>query len=200
MGSWRHPLRVICVICGPPVLKNRGPSGRWNLLRPGRLCATTRRPAHSLGAMNRSALPVILRAGLTAGVMDITAALIVYAHWFANSVRLLQGIASGLLGKAAFEGGLATAALGLLCHFTIATGAATVYYGASRVLPILVRGAWVTGPLYGIAVYFFMQLVVIPLSAIGPRPFSWHLTLIGNAIHICCVGLPIALTVKRFSR
>src|ERR1051325_10967327 len=143
------------------------------------------------------ALAVILRAGLTAGVMDITAALIVYAHWFSNSVRLLQGIASGLLGKAAFEGGLATAALGLLCHFTIATGAATVFYGASRLLPALTRYVLVTGPLYGIAVYFFMQLVVIPLSAIGPRPFSWHLTLVGNAIHVCCVGLPIALTVRK---
>jgi uncharacterized membrane protein YagU involved in acid resistance len=150
--------------------------------------------------MNRSALPVIVRAGLTAGVCDITAALVVYGEWFTKSVRILQGIASGLLGKAAFDGGLATAALGLLCHFTIATGAATVFYGASRLLPFLTRYALATGPLYGIAVYFFMQLVVIPLSAIGPRPFSLRLTIIGNIIHVCCIGLPIALTVRRFSR
>ena len=147
-----------------------------------------------------TALAVILRAGLTAGVMDITAALIVYAHWFSNSVRLLQGIASGLLGKAAFDFGLASAALGLLCHFTIAIGAAGVYFGASRLFPVLVRDALVTGPLYGIAVYFFMQLVVIPLSAIDPRPFSWHLTIVGNVIHVICIGLPIALTVRRYSR
>ena len=150
--------------------------------------------------MKPSALAVILRAGLTAGAMDITAALIVYAHWFANSVRLLQGIASALLGKAAFQGGLATAGLGLLCHFTIATGAATVFYAASRAFPALAGGAWLTGPLYGICVYFFMQLIVLPLSAIGPRPFSWHATIVGNVIHVICVGLPIALTVRRFSR
>ncbi len=146
-------------------------------------------PTFAILSRNPPALPVILRAGLTAGVMDITAALVVYAR-----------IASGLLGKAAFEGGLATAGLGLLCHFTVATGAATVFYGANRVFPVLARGAWVTGPLYGICVYFFMQLVVIPLSAIGPRPFNWHATIVGNVIHVFCVGLPIALTVRRFTR
>ena len=157
--------------------------------------------ASAIAAGNPSALSVILRAGLIAGACDITAALTVYAHLDgARSIRLLQGIASGLLGKASFEGGFATAALGLLCHFTIATGAATVFYGASRLLPVLVRAAPVTGPLYGIAVYFFMQLVVLPLSAIGPRPFSWQATIIGNVIHIFCVGLPIALTVRRYTR
>jgi hypothetical protein len=50
-----------------------------------------------------------------------------------------------------------------------------------------------------VAVYFFMQLVVIPLSAIGPRPFSLNATIIGLAIHIPCVGLPIALTLRRYA-
>ena len=146
------------------------------------------------------ALRTILWAGLVSGVLDITAALIVYAQFGRFSVRLLQGIASGLLGKAAFQGGLATALLGLLCHFFIATSAAAVYFAASRRLPILIQRAVVSGAVYGVLVYFFMQLVVIPLSAIGPRPFSLRATIIGVVIHIFCVGLPIALTVRRFSR
>jgi hypothetical protein len=70
-------------------------------------------------------LPV-LRAGFACGVMDITAALIVYGYFGAKPLRLLQGIASGLLGPRAFDGGFATALLGLLCHFAIAFEAAAV--------------------------------------------------------------------------
>lgn len=146
------------------------------------------------------ALSVILWAGLVSGTLDITAALIVYARFGAFSVRLLQGIASGLLGKDAFQGGLATAFLGLLCHFFIATSAAAVYYVASRRMAILVQHAVLSGASYGVVVYCFMQLVVIPLSAIGPRPFSVQATIVGVVIHVFCVGLPIALTVRRFSR
>jgi uncharacterized membrane protein YagU involved in acid resistance len=146
-----------------------------------------------------SAIRVILSAGLTAGVLDITAAFIVYARFGTRTVSLLQGIASGLLGPAAFQGGLATALLGLLFHFFIATSAAAVYYVTSRRVLILVRHALVSGALYGVGVAFFMQLVVIPLSAIGPQPFDIRQTIVGVIIHIFCVGLPIALTVRRFS-
>ena len=156
--------------------------------------------ASDVYARNPRALPTILRAGLVSGALDITAALIVYARFGRFSVRLLQGIASGLLGQAAFQGGLATALLGLVCHFFIATSAAAVYFAGSRRLPILIERAVVSGALYGMAVYFFMQLVVIPLSAIGPRPFSLRATIIGIVIHIFCVGLPIALIVRRYSR
>ncbi len=156
--------------------------------------------ASDVYARNPRALPTILRAGLVSGALDITAALVVYARFGRSSVRLLQGIASGLLGQAAFQGGLATALLGLVCHFFIATSAAAVYFAGSRRLPILIERAVVSGALYGMAVYFFMQLVVIPLSAIGPRPFSLRATIIGIVIHIFCVGLPIALIVRRYSR
>ncbi len=140
----------------------------------------------------------IVRAGLLAGVLDITAAIVVYAH-VTRTVPMLQGIASGILGPDAFTGGLVTAGLGLLCHFSIATSAAAVYYLASRRLPFLVQHAVVSGAAYGVAVYFFMQLVVIPLSAIGPQPLALHDVLVGVAIHIPCVGLPIALTLRRYT-
>src|SRR2546422_10152992 len=91
------------------------------------------------------ALSVILWAGLVSGTLDITAALIVYARFGAFSVRLLQGIASGLLGKDAFQGGLATDFLGLLCHCFIATSATGLYYVASRRMAILVQHAVLSG-------------------------------------------------------
>ena len=145
-----------------------------------------------------NAMPAILRAGLLAGLLDITAAIVVYAH-VTRTVPMLQGIASGILGRDAFTGGLLTAGLGLLCHFCIATSAAALYYLASRRLPFLLQHAVVSGAAYGVAVYFFMQLVVIPLSAIGPQPLALHDVIVGVAIHIPCVGLPIALTLRRYT-
>lgn len=145
------------------------------------------------------ALHVILQAGLTCGVLDITAALVIYGLFGLPPMRLLQGIASGLLGKAAFAGGAATAALGLLCHFFIALSAAAVYFVASRKIGFLVQMPVISGVLYGIAVYFFMNRVVLPLSAVRQAPFSLKMMLIGMIIHIFCVGLPISMTVRRYS-
>lgn len=142
----------------------------------------------------------MLWAGFACGVLDITAAFIVYGFFGAKPVPLLQGIASGLLGPKAFDGGLATALLGLFCHFVIAFGAAAVYFVASRAIPFLVQYAIACGALYGVAVYFFMNRIVLPLSAVAKRPFSLKLMIIGVVIHIFCVGLPISLSVRRFSR
>jgi hypothetical protein len=141
---------------------------------------------------------VIVQAGLICGVLDITTAFIVYGGMGVRPVRLLQGIASGLIGlPRAAAGGLDTALLGLVCQFVIATTAAAVFFVASRRLEFLVRHPLVAGLLYGPAVYFFMQYVVLPLSAYRRGPFSLRLTVIGIVIHIFCVGLPIALTVSR---
>lgn len=142
----------------------------------------------------------VLWAGLACGVLDITAAFVVYGYFGAKPMRLLQGIASGLLGPKAFDGGLATALLGLFCHFLIAFGAATVYFVASRSIHLLIQHAVVSGILYGVAVYFFMNQIVLPLSAAAKGPFSLKMMIVGVVIHIFCVGLPISLSVRRFSR
>ena len=149
---------------------------------------------------NPNAMLAVLWAGFVCGVLDITAALIVYGYFGAKPVPLLQGIASGLLGPKAFQGGLATALLGLLCHFVIAFGAASVYFVASRAIRPLIEHAVVFGALYGVAVYFFMNRIVLPLSAAAKRPFSMKTMIIGVVIHIFCVGLPISLSVRRFSK
>jgi hypothetical protein len=149
---------------------------------------------------NPNAMLAILWAGFACGVLDITAAFVVYGFFGAKPVPLLQGIASGLLGTRAFQGGLATALLGLLCHFVIAFGAAAVYFAAGRAIPFLIQNVAVSGALYGVAVYFFMNRVVVPLSAVAKRPFSLKMMIVGIVIHIFCVGLPISLSVRRFSK
>ncbi len=142
----------------------------------------------------------IVSAGTICGVLDITAALVVYGAMGAKPLRLLQGIAGGVLGPSTYKGGLATALLGLALHFVIAFGAATVFYLASRGIRFLLDQAVLSGVLYGIAVYFFMQRIVLPLSKANGNPFSLKFMIIGVMIHICCVGLPIALSVRKYSR
>ena len=139
-------------------------------------------------------------AGLTCGAMDISAALVVYGWMGSKPLRLLQGIAGGILGPRTYSGGTSTALLGLALHFVIAFGAATVFFLASRVVPLLLNHAVVSGVLYGIAVYFFMNRVVVQLSAATKFPFSIKMMLIGVLIHIFCVGIPISLSIRRYAR
>jgi hypothetical protein len=148
---------------------------------------------------NSNPLLAILWAGFTCGTLDISAALVVYRYFGRPPKRLLQGIAAGVLGSRSFQGGLPTAFFGLFCHFFIAFFAATVYLTASRWIPFLLAHAVISGVFYGVAVYFFMNRVVVPLSGAIKYPFSLQLLVIGVVIHIFCVGLPIALVVRQCS-
>jgi hypothetical protein len=162
------------------------------------MCVTmTSSAATVLPPLRPRALGAIVWGGLFCGVLDILAALVVYGHFGAKPLRLLQGIAGGVLGSTTYSAGVATALLGLLCHFVIAFGAATVYFALSSAMPFLIRHAVVCGALYGIAVYFFMNRVVVPLSRANKAPFSLKFMIIGVVIHIFCVGLPIAIAARR---
>ena len=149
----------------------------------------------------RGVRAAILWGGLTAGVLDILDAFTV--AWLASGVppvRVLQAIASGLLGREAFQGGLQTAALGLGLHFFIACTAAAVYVAASRRLPVLNRRWVACGLGFGVAVFFFMRHVVLPLSAFRSGPTRPLMLLNGLLIHAFGVGLPIAYFARRASR
>jgi hypothetical protein len=145
-------------------------------------------------------LRAILTAGLICGVLDGLCAIGLSLLFGNGPVRMLQGIASGVLGSSAFKGGAGAAALGLALHFVIAFGASAVYYSASRVLPVLIARATLSGVLYGFAVHLFMQFVVIPLSAIGGRPFVLQSFVLLAVVHMIVVGPSIALTIRHFSR
>ena len=116
-------------------------------------------------------LKAVLLGGLTAGVLDIADALIFHGARGVAPWRILQAIASGLLGREAFAGGAWTAALGLGLHFFIATTAAAVYALASLRLPVLDPAALscAAQPLAWSSTSV-MQYVVLPLSAFRPGP------------------------------
>ena len=140
----------------------------------------------------------IVFGGLTAGTLDILDAFVVTALNGGTPIRVLHAIASGLLGRAASDGGLPTAALGLCLHFFIAVSAATVFYLASLKLPFLLRRPLVWGPIFGLCVWAVMYQIVLPITF--GRPFTMPpLTNLLNqlGIHAFGVGVPIALFAAR---
>ena len=150
--------------------------------------------------MKRSrALPTIAWAGLIAGVLDITSAFVIAELKGTGSIRMLQGIASGLLGPRSFDGGMATAGLGLAVHFLIAFTAASVFYAVSPKLTFLTQHAVTSGLLYGIAVYLFMYWIVVPLAFVNAR-HSVSRDVTAVIIHMLLIGLPISLIVRWHSR
>lgn len=149
--------------------------------------------------MPRRALSSVVLGGLVAGAFDITYAIVFsYLRRGVAPSRVLQSVASGLLGPAAYDGGAPVAALGLGLHFFIALVAAAVYVFASQYLPILVRRPVLAGAVYGFGIYVFMNWVVIPLSRIGPKPFPPLIVLAtGLLVHMFLIGVPIALAASR---
>lgn len=139
--------------------------------------------------------------GLVAGVLDITAACVSnYAQRGTPPVRVLQSVASGLLGAGSYERGAGSAALGLALHFLIAFAWAALFFAASRRFKSLVRHAVLAGLAYGVVIYLVMYLVVLRVSAfphaVTFTPFSVTLNLL---IHTLLIGLPIALAVRRYA-
>ena len=154
------------------------------------------RPPRAFGA--------IVYGGLAVGVLDILDAMTFFGiRNGLKPIRILQSVATGLVGRErAINGGLKTALLGLFLHFLIAFIMATVFYGASLIFPTLIKHAILWGLTYGVACYFVMTYVVVPLSAVPPRtgPIPWPVFLNGIIGHALLVGLPIALLARRSAK
>jgi hypothetical protein len=139
--------------------------------------------------------------GLAAGILDIADAIVLTLMNGGAPTRMLQGIASGLLGRASYDGGLPTAALGLAIHFFIATSAATVYFLASRKLTLLLRKPMLCGVIFGLMWWALMYQIVLPITFGRPYTIPALPQLLNQlGIHILGVGLPIALIAARSAR
>jgi len=144
------------------------------------------------------AVRLVTLAGVAGATCDIVYAFLYYGWRGVPPERILQTVASGLLGQASFDGGWATATLGLALHYAIVIVAAALFHVVAR------RWAWLrqepvsAGLVYGLAIYGFMNFVVLPLSAY-PYPLRFPLltTATGLLVHMVGVGLPISLITRR---
>jgi hypothetical protein len=141
----------------------------------------------------------VVSGGVAATVLDALDAVIAFKTILGlDPVAVYQFVASGMLGQKAYNGGIATAVLGFAVHIAIAFSSAAIFVVAATKVRVL-RDAWfVFGLAYGVAVYFFMNDIVVPLSAIPPAPFSLALFVNGIVAHALLVGLPIAYFARRY--
>jgi len=145
------------------------------------------------------AVPLILRIGLIAGTLDISDALIFSHFRGATPTMVFQYIASGLIGMTSFQLGWRSVALGVAIHYFIALTWTMVFYFASRRVSVLLRRPVLSGLLYGVAVYLFMNFVALPLSGVphSTKPVSLVSRVNGVLALMLCIGLTIALLVRR---
>ena len=142
----------------------------------------------------------ILIGGLAGGVLDLGFAFTAWALKGVGPADILRSIASGLLGPAA-RTGFAPVPLGLVSHFLLSfLFAAAFVFVAARIAPVARQSPWLTGPLYGVAVYFVMNRAVLPLSNFAVPAGGMSLSFADLASHMFLFGLPIALAAHRWAR
>lgn len=135
----------------------------------------------------------ILAGGLVAGALDFVFAISLWGSRGVSAEIIPKSVASGILGPPAFEGGSAIVALGTGLHFSMTTTMAAAYALAP---PTIHRRPLMAGPLYGAAIWFVMNKIVVPLSAAPMKPPPLTIQLADLAAHMLLVGLPIALLVR----
>lgn len=154
------------------------------------------------GSNKSTALKTVLTAGLTAGVLDASAASIQFMinTGGKSPARVWKYVASGVFGKDALTGDWTMVSAGLLFHFFIATTFATFFYFLYRQFNWISKNIIVSGILYGMFAWTIMNRVVVPLSNTPKIPFQLSKAIIAMLILIFCIGLPISLIVHKLSR
>jgi hypothetical protein len=154
--------------------------------------------------MRRSSSPSLFKAillgGCIAAVLDILdPILFFYLRNHIAPVRIPQSVASGLLGRSAFSGGINTALLGLALHFFITFVWTTGFVLAARAMPFLSQHPVRSGLLYGALIYIVMNYLVLPHSHVSPSRPTTPVLINGIFAILVLVGLPISLCNRRFA-
>jgi hypothetical protein len=138
-------------------------------------------------------------AWLLVGTLDITAATTNYWIGGGNQpINIFIYIASGVFGQTAFEVGASMAWLGLLFHYMIAFVWTSLFFFIYPRLTFLSRIPWIlTGIIYGVFIWLIMSRIVVPLSNTPKGPFKLSAAIIGCAILVAMIGLPLSYIARR---
>ena len=157
----------------------------------------------STALTNRNSL---LRLSVIGGLITGMLHLIIQS-WFVYSfleknpfISVLQYVASGAMGNAAFEGGLATALLGLVLDFLMTIVMAGVFFLSADRIPLLRQHVIPGSLLYGFGVFIVMNFIVLPLSAAPPLPAPPMWLFIEIILeHILLIGLPLGILMRQYA-
>jgi hypothetical protein len=143
----------------------------------------------------------IIIAGLAAGLLDITAAIINFmiSSGGKNPIVIFKYIASAVFGKEqAYSGGLPMAGLGLLFHFLIAMSFTAFFFFVYPKFQLLSKNIFITGLAYGIFAWLVMNFIIVPFSKLHQFPKISASAITGVLILMFVFGLPIALFAKKY--
>lgn len=148
----------------------------------------------------KAMIGAIVAGGLVAGAFDAVTAIAGAVGRGQGPLDMFRYIASGLIGMAAFSGGVWTGLLGMLVHFGLTTIMAAGFVLLAARKPQLWQNPLLTGTLYGMLVYLLMYYVIVPHSAAPhfKQPQGFWRNLSAALGHGCFVGIPIALMAQRY--
>ena len=142
----------------------------------------------------------IVKAWLLVGTLDIMAA---FVYYFIRSGKyevfnVLKYVASGFFGKEAVTGNSNMIVAGFLFHYFNALCFTLLFFWLFARVKAFAFSKILTGIAYGIFIWAIMNLVVVPMSRIGTRPFNAVNALINGLILIVCIGIPLSVIANNF--
>ena len=151
---------------------------------------------------DRSTFPTVILAAFLAGLLDLVAAIIVYSVFMnkTTALKIMQSVASGVFGPAAYSGGLTMAVYGIVFHFIISLIFTVFYFFIYPRIAFLRQERVLSGIVYGVFIWLVMNLIVLPIAFSGLLPSHLPSAIIGMAIVVIAVGLPISLIAHFYFR
>lgn len=156
--------------------------------------------AASIPTSNHSARRWVLLGGFIAGLDDFIYPTVKTVMAGKPWTQPWKGVASGLLGNTAHQGGMEMVALGAGLHWFINIAAAFIFYWVISRATFVPRHWLLLACLHGIAVLLTMNYVILPLSAIGHGIYDLQHMHEHAFWHIVLVGLPVGICVARALR
>ena len=149
---------------------------------------------------SKNLMLTILWVGLLVGTLDISSAFIQTKIMFPsrNPLGVLRYIAGAVFGKERANSENSMLFFGALFHFIIAYSFTIAFFLLYPHIPLLSKNRLLTGIFYGLVIWAVMNLLVVPQTKIGHRPFVLKNAAIAAGILIVAIGIPLSYFAYRF--
>ncbi len=137
----------------------------------------------------------ILFGGLSAGLMDLCAAMTINRL---PALTIGKAVATGLYGKAAFKMGDAVGYLGVGLHFAMSLLIAALYVLAAERISAIRQNPLAAGLFYGVGIFVVMNYVVRPLSKAGISHYPTSTNFLENLVAMLIFGVFVAYADRWF--
>jgi len=143
----------------------------------------------------------IIKAGFIAGTLDICIAFLqYYLKTGKEPANVLRFIAGGVFGNQAFSGGAAMAGAGLVFHYMIAFSWTIIFFLLYPRIALMRKNIMITAFAFGVLVWCFMNLLVLPLSALPSLHADLKQSITALLILVVAIGFPLSFFAKKYYR